>query len=214
MVESAAAIGTAGWAPPSKGVGAVVGVVVVFAFTIAHNIFITDIWFNVIPMLMAGVLIGFCLVWSYRSGVTEHSTGAWLGYNALHVAEMVALGAVSFLVFRPRFTMAELLVAPDAFDQLISPSMPLILGAMAVGTLAVWAYFRFRGAALGPILITQVLVVFLLGHQFAFLGLVASESALYVTAAGFVGITAALAAAYSLGVMGVEKAVTRMRSFR
>lgn len=200
-----------GWAPPSMGVGALVGSVVVFAFVLAHNAFITDIWFNFVPMLGAGALIGLSLVWSYRSGAVRHSTGAWLGYAGVHVVEVVALGAVSFLVFRPRFTMAELLVAPDAFDQLISPSMPLIAAAIVAGTVAVWTFWGRRLQALGPILVTQVLVVFLLGHQFAFLGLVESETTLFVTAAGFVGITVVLAGVYGLGVMGSTVALERLR---
>ncbi len=76
-----------------------------------------------------------------------------------------------------------MLVADDAFAQLLGPSMPLILGAMAVGTLTVWADATARrwSRSSSP----KILVVFLLGHQFAFLGLVELFSALLVTAAGF-----------------------------
>lgn len=197
------------WAAPSIRVGALVGAGVVLIFTVVHGIFIADIWFNVVPMLFAGAAIGYCLVWSYRSGAVRHSTGAWLGYAAVHVVEMVGLGVASFLLFRPRFTMAELLIAPDAFDQLISPSMPLITGAIVAGSAGVWGLFGRRLPAIGPTVASQTLVVFLLGHQFAFLGLVEPTVSMVVAAIRFVAVTAALAGAYSLGVMGFTKLVTR-----
>ena len=199
------------WDVPSQGVGAVIGVVVVFGFLLVHNAFIADIWFNIGPMLFAGAVIGFCLAWSYRKAVTRHSTATWFRYGGLHAAEMIVLGAVSLLLLRPRFTMAEMLVADDAFAQLLGPSLPLILGAMAVGTTVVWSYFGRRRGSLVPILITQVLVVFFLGHQFAFLGLVESSSALLVTAGGFAAITVGLASVFCGGVMGSTMALERLR---
>jgi hypothetical protein len=212
-VPEAATIGRTafGWAAPPKWLGALTGVVVVLAFTIVHNVFIADIWFNVGPMLFAGALCGFSIAWSYRKGVTHHSTASWFRYGGLYAAEMIALGAVSLLVLRPRFTMAELLVADDAFEQLLSPSMPLIIGAMVVGTIVIWLYCGRRREALGPILVTQVLLVFLLGHQFAFLGLVESSSALLVVASGFALITVGLTAAFCLGMMGSTMALERLR---
>ena len=43
-----ATIGTTAltWAAPPKWLGALSGVVVVLGFTIVHNVFISDIWFN------------------------------------------------------------------------------------------------------------------------------------------------------------------------
>jgi hypothetical protein len=189
------------WPAPSKLVGSLSGLLVVLGFTVFHNVFILDIWFNVGPMLFAGVLCGFCIVWSYRTGIADHSTTAWFRYSGIYAAEMVALGAVSLIVLRPEFTMAELMVADDAFERLLPPSMPLMIGAIAAGTVAVWLYCERRGAALVPILVTQVLLVFLLGHQFAFLGLVESSSALMTVFGGFALITLGLAVAFCLFAM-------------
>ena len=183
----------------------------VFGFTIAHNIFIADIWFNVGPMLFAGGVCGFCIAWSYRKAVAEHSTAAWFGYAGLFTAEMIALGVVSLAVLQPQFTMAELLVADDAFERLLPPSMPLMIGAMAAGAILFWLIYGRRPAALAPILVTQILLVFFLGHQFAFLGLVESSSLLLVAFGEFALITGVLAAAYCLGVMWSTRALERLR---
>ncbi len=199
------------WAAPSLSSGAISGVVVVFGFTILHNIFIADIWFNVGPMLFAGALCGFCVAWSYRASATRHSTAAWFGHAGLYAVEMIALGAVSLLVLQPQFTMAELLVADDAFDRLLPPSVPLMIGAMVVGTILFWLYYGRRPAALAPILVTQVLLVFLLGHQFAFLGLVESSSLLLVAFGEFALITVGLAAAYCLVAMWSTRARKGLR---
>ncbi len=200
------------WPAPPVWLGALSGVVVVLGFIIVHNLFIADIWFNVGPMLFAGALCGFCIVWSYRKGVDDHSTAAWFRYAGLYAVEMIALGAVSLAVLRPQFTMAELLVADDAFERLMLPSVPLLIGAMVVGTVLVWLYCGRRWTALAPILVTQVLLVFLLGHQFAFLGLVASSSALLVVFGEFALITFSLTVVFCLGVMWSTRTLERPRT--
>lgn len=191
------------WSSPPVSTGAAVGAVVVLAFVVLHNIFIFDIWFNAVPMLVAGALCGLCVVWSYRAGIVGHSTRAWLVFVGLFVVEMAALGAASLLLLAPRWTMAELMVADDAFEQLMPPSVPLMVVAMVVGTVLFWLYCGRRPAALGPIAITQVLLVFLLGHQFAFLGLVETSSTLLRLFGEFTAITAVLGGGFALGVMWV-----------
>jgi hypothetical protein len=163
-------------------------------------------------MLLAGALCGFSITWSYRKGVVGHSTAAWFRYAGLYAAEMIALGAVSLVVLRPRFTMAELMVADDALEQLMPPSLPLMIGAMVVGTVLIWLYYGRRWAALAPIAVTQVLLVFLLGHQFAFLGLVESSSALLVIFGEFALITVGLTAAFCFGVRWSTTLLRRVRA--
>lgn len=197
---------------PSLALGALTGLVVVFGFTFLHDVMISDIWFNVGPMLFAGALCGVCVSWSYRLAVHQHSTAAWFRYVGLYAAEMIALGAVSLITLEPRFTMAELMVSDDAFARLLPPSMPLLIGAIVVGTTLIWLFYGRRRAALGPIVITQLLLVFLLGHQFAFLGLVESSSALWVVFAEFALITVALTALFGFGVLALAKTLDGLRS--
>lgn len=201
------------WPRPRVGAGVTAGVVVVLGFTVVHGLFIADIWFNAGPMLIAGALCGFCIVWSYRASVVAQSTGSWFRYASLYAIEMLVLGAVSLVVLRPQFTMAELLVADDAFQRLLPPSAPLLIGAMVVGTAVVWLVSGRQGKGLVPILVTHVLLVFLLGHQFAFLGLVESSSAVMVAFGEFAVITFGLSILFSLGAVWAtalfERASTR-----
>lgn len=199
----------ASWPLPGKATSAGVGAALVLAFTVVHGVFISDIWFNAVPMIVAGALSGLTIAWSYGSGVRRHSTGAWFGYAALLSAEMVVLGIASLVVLEPRFTMAELLLRDDAFDLLIPPSVPLMVATMVFGTLAFWLVSNRRRAALVPILTTQVLLVFLLGHQFAFLGLVEQSSQLLVALLEFSVITLGLAGAFSASVMWTTIATSR-----
>ena len=193
--------------------GALSGVVVVLGFTIVHNLFIVDIWFNAGPMLFAGALCGSCIVWSYRKGVADHSTAAWFRYAGFFAVEVIALGAVSLAVLRPQFTMAELLVADDAFEQ-----ADAAFGAAADrrdggGNGLGLALLRpALGGADSDSLVTHVLVVFLLGHQFAFLGLVESSSALLVVFGEFALFTVGLTAAFCLGVVWSMVALKRLQS--
>jgi hypothetical protein len=211
MADAETVPGAASNRGPSPVVpGAFSGVVVVLGFTVIHDAFISDIWFNVGPMVLAGALCGASIAWSYRHGVAQPSPAGWFRYAILLSAEMIALGAVSLLVLSPRFTMAELMVADDAFDRLLPPSIPLMIGAMVVGTAVVWMSFGRRRGALLPILVSQILLVFLLGHQFAFLGLVEASSTLFVVFGEFALLTIGLAVVFAAGVAWSSRALDRI----
>lgn len=198
------------WEAPPIWLSTLVGVVVVLGFTILHDVFIVDIWWNLGPMLFSGAVCGFSVGWSYRRAVAEHSTRAWFGYTGLYAAEMMALGAVSLAVLRPRFTMAEAMVMDDAMAELTPPALPLMIGAMVVGTIVFWLYYGRPRRALLPILVTQVLLVFLLGHQLAFLGLVELPS-MFVAFAEFALVAVGIAAAFSLAGMWSSIVLGRLR---
>jgi hypothetical protein len=134
------------WPEPSKLVGSLSGLVVVVGFTVFHNVFILDIWFNIGPMMVAGALCGFCIVWSYRKGVADHSTTAWFRYSGIYAAEMVALGAVSLVVLRPEFTMAELMAVFGGFA-LITVGLAAAFCAFAMWSTIVLEHFRSRASA-------------------------------------------------------------------
>lgn len=55
--------------------GVVAGGVSTVVFTIIHDIFISDIWFSLIPMLAAGALCWLCVAWSYALLVSAPSGG-------------------------------------------------------------------------------------------------------------------------------------------
>lgn len=185
----------------SKTAGAVVGALTVLAFTVVHDILISDIWFNVAPMVLAGALAGWSIVWGYETAVSSYSTGSWLRYNGACAGLLLALGGISLLMLEPRFTMAEAMVMSDPLAELLPPAVPLMVGAALVGSGVLWLLFgRHRGAVI-PILVTQVLLVFLIGHNLAVLGLVELESEAARAMGEFFGLTIFLAAGFSLGMI-------------
>jgi len=192
------------WGPPSKTLGALVGVLTVLGFVVIHEILIVDIWDSLRRMVVAGAVCGLCLVWSYNKAVPGHSTTRWFGYNASYAALLVALGAVSFVVLEPRFTMAELMVSDDALAQVIPPALPLMIVAAVAGSFLLWVLYGRRRAALIPILVTQTLLVLLVGHNLAILGVVEMSADLLYVVGEFVALTVALAAGFAAGVMLIE----------
>lgn len=194
---------------PSLTVGAISGGLTTVGFAVVHDLWISDIWFNLGPMVAAGALCGLVLAWSYRAAVPEHSSRRWLGYNALNVGLLVALGGVSFLVLDPRFTMAEAMVMDDPLAELIPPAVPLMVGAMLAGTALLWAVYGRRARAVVPILVTQVLLVFLVGHNLAILGLVETSTSLMAVFVSFIGLTAFLGGVFAIVAAALRAVPTR-----
>lgn len=190
---------TTTWRRPSKTIGALSGALAVIGFAFVHDLLIVDIWYSIGRMAIAGAVSGLCIAWSYNKAVATHSTRRWFEYNLICAAILIGLGPISFVVLEPRFTTAELLVADDVLAELIPPASPLMIAAAAIGTVAVWALFGQRPQAIIPILVTQMLLVFLVGHNLAILGLV-EMSGLSSIAWMSVGLTMFLAAAYAAGV--------------
>ena len=184
-----------------KTLGALSGGLTVLVFVVIHDLWISDIWFNIGPMVFSGAVCGVVIVWSYSKAVPEHSPRRWFVYNGFNAGLLVVLGAVSFLVLEPKFSMAEAMVLDDALAELIPPALPLMIGAILVGTLLVWSAYGRRRASLAPILVTQVLLVFLVGHNLAILGLVELSADLVTVFGEFIGLTAYLGVGFAAGLM-------------
>lgn len=200
---------------PSMLQGAVSGALTTLAFVLLHDVWISDIWFNVGPMLLAGALCGLVIVWGYTRAVQNHSTVRWLVYNGWLVGLLIALGAASFVVLEPRFTMAEAMAMENALAELIPPALPLMIVATLVGTLLLWIGYGRRRPALAPILATQTLLVFLVGHNLAILGLVELSDGVATAFVEFIGLTAFLGAGFSGGLVvlaWLQQRLTRSRS--
>lgn len=180
------------------------------AFMTVHAIWIADIWFNVVPMVVSGAVCGASIVWSYQETGPKHSWRKWAAYCGGCALLLIGLGGVSFLIFEPRFTMAELMDAEDALGRLLPSAMPLIGAGTAVGTLTLWMVFGRKRTALLPILVSQALLMFLVGHNLAVLGLVDIPTDQLYRVSEFVGLTAFLAAAFGVSTM----VITLVRSSR
>jgi hypothetical protein len=189
---------------PTLTAGVVAGVLSTLAFVIIHDVFIMAIWFTLAPMLISGALCGLSLAWSYRAAVQRHSARRWLGWNGAFVVLLSALGVSSFLIFEPSYSMAELLVADDPLGDVLPPAMPLLIIATVAGTLAMWAVSGRKPAALAPILVTQALIVLLVGHNLAILGMVDMSGAVAHMVGEFALLIAFLAGGFAVAAIVVQ----------
>jgi hypothetical protein len=185
--------------------GAVAGAVSAFVFAIIHHLFISDIWFSLILMMVAGALCGLCVGWSYGLLFKIPSAASWLRYNLFFVAMFVLLGAVSVLVFEPVTTVAALVEANEPPDELIRQAMPMtILFTIATAVLISLLYGR-SWLHYGVILLTCTVLVLLLGLNVSVLGLVyIPGSAVYLVAELF-GLIFAINAVYVAVFIALER---------
>ncbi len=189
---------------PSIAMGAASGTITVLLFTLLHALLISDIWFNVVPMMVAGAVCGASLVWSYRAAVADHAPRRWLAYVGACSGLLITLGIVSLVVLEPRFTMTDLVDNDEALGLLLPPALPLMGAATVVGTGLLWLWLGRRPRALVPLLVSQLLLVFFVGHNLAILGLIEMSSDLLVGLAEFVGLTLLLGGLFAAGVIAVE----------
>jgi hypothetical protein len=185
--------------------GAVAGALSAVAFAIIHDVFISDIWFSLIMMMVAAAVCGVCIGWSYGLLVEAPSTGSWLGYNVLYVARFVLLGAASVLVFEPVTTIAALVAANEPPGELIRQAMPMtVVFTLASAALLSLLYGR-SWSRFGAILLTCIVLVLLLGLNVSVIGLVAiPRGSLYLVAELF-GLILAINVVYVAVFIALER---------
>lgn len=163
------------------------------AFTALHHVLISDIWFSVIPMLLAGAWSGLCLAWTYGLLFDSPTLRGWWLYNAVWVALLVVLGLASFVVYEPVTTMAAVMAAGGAPpDELIRRAVPLTvgftLGATALLSL-LWGRTPLKAVS---ILVTTTVIISLLGLNVSVLGLVELDGRAVFLLVEMVGLIMAL----------------------
>lgn len=152
--------------------GAIAGAGSAFIFAVIHDLLISDIWFSLPIMLVAGALCGACLGWSYSRVVVSQSLRSWVAYNLIYDAMFVALGLVSVLLFEPATTMAALIASNGPPDQLIGQAMPITAVFTLAMALCISLIYGFSWSRFGIILLTSAVLVLLLGLNVSVIGLV------------------------------------------
>src|SRR5512141_1754473 len=140
------------------GPGAAAGALAALTFAAVHALWITDIWFSLVPMMVAGAACGATIGWSYGR-LFEPSVRTWLGYNASYVIALAVLGLVSVAAFEPRTTMAELLTLDGPPADLIGDAFPLTITFTLVTTVVLSVLFGRTLAKSGAILVTCSVLV-------------------------------------------------------
>ena len=182
------------------GPGAAAGALAALTFAVVHAFWITDIWFTLVPMMIAGAACGAAIGWSYGR-LFEPSIRSWLGYNASYVIALTVLGLVSVAVFEPRTTMAELFTLDGPPADLIGDALPLTI-AFTLGTAVVLsALFGRTLAAFGAILVTCSVLVVLLGLDVSIIGLIRIPTESLYLVIELAGLIAVLAGSFAAVVV-------------
>ena len=168
--------------------GAFSGMISTLIFTIVHDIFISDIWFMSLPMLVAGALCGALVSWSYHLQVAIPSQRGWLVYNLIYVALFGLLGVVSVLFFEPVTTMASVVMLNNPPSELIDQAMPMtIIFTVVMAALITLLYGRSISKFLAVLLTCTVLVASL-GLNISAIGLVDIPSGSLIVIAELFGL--------------------------
>jgi hypothetical protein len=187
--------------------GVVAGAVSVVVFTAVHDWLISDIWNTLLPMIVAGVLCGATVAWSYaRLFGRRPATASWLGYNGLYVGLLVLLGLVSVIVYEPVVSAAELLEIGGAPPpELFRAATPLTVAFVLLSTAGIGLLWGRSLLDHVSVLLACTVVVVLLGLNVSILGLVRFTSGslplLGLTYALVVVLNAVFAAAF----LGLER---------
>ena len=156
--------------------GTIAGLVSALIYTIVHQIFISDIWFSILIMLIAGALCGPSLGWSYGVLVSVPTFKNWLAYNLVYMAMFGILGAVSVAAFDPITTVEALIEVNESPNELIGKAMPLtvVFTFLMAGIVTVLSTRRW--ANFGSALLACVVLVLSQGLNVSIIGLVSLPS--------------------------------------
>lgn len=185
--------------------GAIAGGLSALLFTLIHDIFISDIWYSLVMMMVAGALCGSCIGWSYALLTEAPSTGSWWRFNMLYVALLALLGITSVLVFEPTTTIAALVEANAPPDKLISQALPLTALFTLLSAVLISLLYRQSWRHFGVILLTCVLLVLLLGLNVSVLGFVIIPRGSLYLVMEFFGLILILNVVYALVFMALER---------
>lgn len=185
--------------------GAVAGAVSAAAFAALHQFLITNIWFSIIPMMIAGALCGLSLAGTYRLLFSPFSLSTWLKYNTVFVALLGLLAIASLLIYEPITTIPALLAANRPPRELFRRAMPLTV-VFTLGS-AVLISLRWGRTLpkLGSVLLTCTILILLLGLNVSAIGLVQLPSGTTYLVAELFGFILALDLVYGAGVFWLER---------
>ncbi|MBA2717832.1 MAG: hypothetical protein H0U52_01125 [Chloroflexi bacterium] len=159
-------------APVHLRSGLLAGAIAAVAFTAIHHIFISNIWYALFPMMVAGALCGMCIAWTYRLLIVVPSPGSWLRYNLTYLALFGVLASASLIAFEPVSTIQELMAVRGPPEKLIGQAMPVTVGFVLLAAALVGLLFGRRWWHFGPILVTVAVLVLFLGLNVSVTGLV------------------------------------------
>jgi len=185
--------------------GAVAGAAAGFGFALVHGLMISDIWFSLPMLLIAGALCGLCLGWTYGLLFPSPDLAGWLKYNGLYLGMFALIAVISELIYKPVITLGELMAGGPAPVHLFAQSLPLVV-VSTVGMAAI--IYRLYGRSweqFAALLVTCTVLVLLLGLNISLMGLVFVPAGSYYVIAETFGLILALDLVYAGVFAGLER---------
>lgn len=152
--------------------GAVAGIISTLIFTIAHHIFIANIWFSFPLMAVAGIICGVLIAWSYELLFNISSAATWAKYNFIFIIMFLLLGLMSVMIFEPVTTLADVMSNNQRPDKLIAHAMPLTISFILASTILISLLCGEKISHYLAILLTCSVLVLILGINVSIIGLV------------------------------------------
>lgn len=187
--------------------GAVAGALSTVVFAGIHALLISDIWFFITPMIVAGTVCGLCVAWSYGILSRPPTIRSWVVYNTTYIALLIVLGVASILFFEPVTTVQSLINSPlglEEADRLMAQAMPLTIGFTLGGAALVTLLFGRRWWHLVPVMITMALVILLLGLNVSILGLVEVQASSAYLIVEVFGLIVTIVSVYAVSFVAME----------
>ena len=197
--------GTSGTISHYARSGAAAGAASAFTFAIIHHLFISNIWFSLIFMMVAGAVCGLCVGWSYGLLVEAPSMGSWMRYNLLYVAMFLLLGAASVLAYEPVTTIAALVAADEPPGDLIGQALPMTAVFTLAAAVLVSLLYGRSWARFGAILLTCMVLVLLLGLNISTIGLVDIPRGSFYLVMELFGLILAINVVYVAAFIALER---------
>jgi hypothetical protein len=191
--------------------GAMAGVATVLAFALIHHWMISNIWFSIVPMTLAGLCCGSSLAFTYTLLFVTPRWQFWLAYVGLHLGLLFALGAASVVIFDPIISMAEAMAAQEPPRELIVKALPLTVLFIFLGAGLVSLLWGTSPRKFGAAFLTSMLLFTLLGLNVSVLGLVDLSSEALPILARFFGLIAFIMVFYAMAFLVLERASQRRR---
>ena len=192
--------------------GAVAGAVSAFMFTIIHDLFISDIWFSLLFMVIAGAICGLSTAWTYGLLFDNASIGSWVRYNLLYVSLFVLLGVMSVLIFDPVTTMAAVIAANEPPQELFRQAMPMTIAFTFGMAVLVNLLYRQNWRFYGANLLNCTLLMALLGLNVSAIGLVYIPIGSFYLIIELLGLIGVLNLVYVGVFVGLERKLFKSRS--
>jgi hypothetical protein len=178
--------------------GAVAGVTSATCFAAVHALFISDIWYAIVPTAVAASVCGACVAASFGILVRDPTVRGWLLYNATFVGLLTLLGIVSLAIYEPVTTIPTLLTLHGPPSWLFERTVPLQIGFTIAATALITPVFGRHWWHIGPVLVTATVLVIVLGLNVSIMGLVEIPRSSAYVVAELVGLILTIVVAYAV----------------